>query len=384
MDFSRLDGDPEVAAFINEVQGFLHANVTSDLRARVRADGGGLDPAFQRALGERGWIVPDWPVEEGGAGLDVDRQLILDSELIRADAPVMQVQSARMILPALQEFASDEIRDPIVAGTAAGDIAISQGYTEPDGGSDIAAVRTTATLDGDQWIINGAKMYTTGAHLCPYSFLIAATDPDAPRRQGLTMFLVPMDARGVDVRPLYTVGERTNSVYYDDVAVPDRYRVGPVNEGWRVLSAPLASEHGLVAGAAGRSPQDLSIMHTRRLALSLEVAMRWAERPSASGNRPIDNPAVRERLAMVSVAVEAASTAFGLRGRVASAQTFVDGASALVDLVGPASLVDDPNQPFADVGRWYGLSHLATVYGGTVEVFKNLLARELGLGSPRS
>lgn len=198
------------------------------------------------------------------------------------------------------------------------------------------------------------------------------------------MFLVPMDARGVDVRPLYTVGERTNSVYYDDVAVPDRYRVGPVNEGWRVLSAPLASEHGLVAGAAGRSPQDLSIMHTRRLALSLEVAMRWAERPSASGNRPIDNPAVRERLAMVSVAVEAASTAFGLRGRVASAQTFVDGASALVDLVGPASLVDDPNQPFADVGRWYGLSHLATVYGGTVEVFKNLLARELGLGSPRS
>src|SRR5260370_33508153 len=141
-----------------------------------------------------------------------------------------------------------------------GEVRLCLGYTEPEGGSDVATCKTRAERDGDSWVINGSKMFTTGAHNCQYVFLITNTAPDEPKHKSLTMFLVPLDSPGVEIQGIRTVdGDRTNIVYYSDVRADDKYRLGDVNAGWTVLREPLNVEHGAVA-AAPDGLQDTSIM----------------------------------------------------------------------------------------------------------------------------
>ena len=140
-----------------------------------------------------------------------------------------------------------------MAHVLSGHYRLCLGYTEPEGGSDVATCKTRAVRDGDGWIINGSKMFTSNAHNAQYVFLVTNTDPDAPKHQSLTMFLVPMGAPGVEIQSIRTVdGDRTNITYYSDVRVDDKYRVGEVNGGWAVLREALNSEHGTVERDARR------------------------------------------------------------------------------------------------------------------------------------
>ena len=157
----------------------------------------------------------------------------------------------------------------------AGRLRLCLGYTEPDGGSDVATCKTRAVRDGEGWIINGSKMFTSNAHNAQYVFLITNTDPDAPKHQSLTMFLVPMDSPGVEVQPIRTVdGDRTNITYYSDVRIDDRYRVGEVNGGWAVLREALNAEHGTVERDA-EGLQKIAVM-TEHLLLLEEAVDRIA------------------------------------------------------------------------------------------------------------
>jgi alkylation response protein AidB-like acyl-CoA dehydrogenase len=381
MKFSPLELTASARSLLDEVQNIIDTYLTPQYRAREKLARDDHDPDFYRALGQRGWIMPRWPQERGGAGLSAVEEEILVSELAKADAPRTNLSTSRTVIPALATYGGTALQTEVLGPATAGEIAIALGYSEPEGGSDIAAARTRATRVGDQWTINGTKVFTTGAHHCAYTFLLTRTDPDARKHAGLTLFLLPMDSRGIEIHPLYTLGERTNTVYLSDVRVPDRYRVGDVNEGWKVLVGPLDAEHGL-GEDGGVSPYDFGLHRARRLALAVDAAVEWGYTADTTGRMPIEDPHVRRRLARAVVNVHIAAAASGLHGRVSAADLFVSTTSDLVDLMGPEAVA--PETTYGDtIADWHQRSQVATVYGGTVEVFRNMIADQIGLPRPQ-
>lgn len=386
MDFRRLELSDEDARFRAEVRELIATHLTPELRERVRRSGSSHDPGFVRALGERGWILPERAPEQGGAGLGRLRCELLELELERADAPLMAVGTTKLTVPAIEAFADPDLAAEVLSGIARGEVFVSLGYTEPDGGSDIAAAKTRAVRDGEGWTINGSKMFTTEAHNCQYSFLLTRTDPDLPKHRGLTMFLVPLESEGVEIGPIHTVGgERTNVVYYSDVRVADRFRLGEVGDGWRVLMGPLAAEHG-----AGRESEigPLSVMGQiplQTLQGALDRALAWAGEGDGEGAAPLADPALRDRLARIATDLEAAGCLADPLGRIYASEACIRGCAELLDLVGPASLVER-GEPGAVADGALEQAHRfaqgTAIYGGTVEIFKNMAAQHL-LGLPR-
>ncbi len=248
------------------------------------------------------------------------------------------------------------------------------GYTEPEGGSDVATCKTRAVRDGDGWIINGSKMFTSNAHNAQYVYLITNTDPDAPKHQSLTMFLVPLDSPGVEIQPIRTVdGDRTNITFYSDVRIDDRYRVGPVNGGWGVLREALNAEHGTVE-------RDNSGLH--KIAVMTEHALLLADevdRTAGAVAGRLGDGSVAYRLGRSVARLEAALSTPEMFGRVAIAQTLRDITPDLMDIAGTRAAVP------SGLGAEYlfRLSLPMGIYGGTLDVFRNMIAQHaLGLGKP--
>jgi alkylation response protein AidB-like acyl-CoA dehydrogenase len=269
-----------------------------------------------------------------------------------------------------------------------GEVRLCLGYTEPEGGSDVATCKTRAVRDGDAWIINGSKMFTTGAHNCQYVFLITNTAPDARKHKSLTMFLVPLDTPGIEIQGIRTVdGDRTNIVYYSDVRVDDKYRLGDVNAGWTVLREPLSTEHGAVA-AAPDGLQDPSIMmhQAGSMAQAVDKAVVRVTQPDPDGRRLVDDKSVACRLGRSFARLEAALSAPNIYGRVAIAQTMRDISPDLMDILGAASALPFGTDGAADDGSAeyaYRFAPLVGIYGGTLEVFRNMIGQYmLGLGKP--
>jgi alkylation response protein AidB-like acyl-CoA dehydrogenase len=378
MDFSRFDSVPALAAFRDEVIAFLDAELTDDVIAEAEAQRDEHHPAFFRGLGDRGWLIPTATADEGGADLSYEQVEILDAELTRHRAPVINQSTSRMIFPAVRDYAHESIRDAVIHEVTSGSTALTLGYSEPDGGSDIAEVKTRAVRqpDGD-WLINGAKVYTTGAHHARYIFLLANTDPQAKKGAGLTMFLLPVDLPGVEVHPIETLGERTNTVFFGDVRLDDAYRLGEIDGGWAVLQGPLETEHGIGVTRRGRASQDLGVLYARRLALALEDGLDWVD--EHPGRR--DDPVVHSTIGEVLLGVESALSTDRLEGRINGAQGFQDGTSLLLALAAPESLMVADSPAGRILAAHLG-SQVSTIYGGTVEVFKNLVARQMGLPRP--
>jgi 3-oxocholest-4-en-26-oyl-CoA dehydrogenase alpha subunit len=242
--------------------------------------------------------------------------------------------------------------------------------------------------DGDGWVINGSKMFTTGAHNCQYVFLITNTDPDAPKHKSLTMFLVPLNTPGIEIQGIRTIdGDRTNIVYYSDVRVDDKYRLGEVNGGWTVLREPLNVEHGAVA-AAPDGLQDMSIMMHQAgfMADVVDKAAGKVAEVGPNGRRLIDDESVAYRLGRSAARMEAALSAPSIFGRVANAQTMRDISPDLMDILGTAASLPMGADGAADDGASeyaYRFAPLVGIYGGTLEVFRNMIAQHvLGLGKP--
>ena len=220
-----------------------------------------------------------------------------------------------------------------------GHVRLCLGYTEPEGGSDVATCKTRAVRDGEGWIINGSKMFTTGAHNCQYVFLITNTAPDAPKHKSITMFLVPLNLPGIEIQGIRTVdGDRTNIVYYSDVRVDDKYRLGEVNGGWTVVREPLNAEHGDVA-AAPDGLQDNSIMMHQAgfMATAVDQAAARVTLPDPNGRRLLDDQSVAYRLGRSAARLEVALSSPSIFGRVAIAQTMRDISPDLMDILGAAS-----------------------------------------------
>ena len=220
--------------------------MTDEVIARDRETGENFDEGVHLAFGKAGYLAADFKAEADG-GFSRVRKRIWDLEIGRAHTPWFHWGTTAMVARAVEQFGSPELRRKCCERTLAGEFRLCLGYTEPEGGSDVATCKTRAVRDGDGWIINGSKMFTSNAHNASYVYLITNTDPDAPKHQSLTMFLVPLDSPGVEIQPIRTVdGDRTNITFYSDVRIPDKYRIGEVNAGWSVLREALNDEHGTV------------------------------------------------------------------------------------------------------------------------------------------
>ena len=241
MDFSRVELSDEDQAFYDEARSFLATHMTEEVRRRDRETGDNFDEGLHLEFGAAGYLAGEWkPASEGG--FTRVRRRIWEQEKRRVHVPWVTWGTTAMVARSVAKFGSPALQDEVMPGVFSGHIRLCLGYTEPEGGSDVATCKTRAVreADGSSWVINGSKMFTTGAHNCQYVFLITNTDPDAPKHKSLTMFLVPLNSPGIDIQGIRTVdGDRTNIVYYSDVRVDDKYRLGPVNAGWTVLREPL-------------------------------------------------------------------------------------------------------------------------------------------------
>jgi len=387
MDFSRVELSDEDQAFLEEARGFLATHMTDEVRRRDRETGDNFDEGLHLKFGAAGYLAAEWkPHSEGG--FSRVRRRIWEQEKRRVHVPWVTWGTTAMVARSVAKFGSPELRDKVLPGVFSGEVRLCLGYTEPEGGSDVATCKTRAVRDGEGWIINGSKMFTTGAHNCQYVFLITNTAPDSPKHKSLTMFLVPLNSPGIEIQGVRTVdGDRTNIVYYSDVRVDDTYRLGDVNAGWTVLREPLNTEHGAVA-AAPDGLQDTSIMmhQAGSMAAAVDSAAANVTRPDLDGNRLIDDKSVAYRLGRSVAKMEAALSSPSIFGRVAIAQTMRDISPDLMDILGAASALPFGTDRAADDGSAeyaYRFAPLVGIYGGTLEVFRNMIGQYvLGLGKP--
>src|SRR3569623_2019913 len=281
MDFTEVELNDDDAAFQRELRGFLAELVTDEVRLRDRQTGDNFDEGVHLALGARGFLEAEFNTGTVG-GFSRVRRRIWDLERRRAHVPWVTWGTTVMVARAVAAFGKPELVDEVLPRVFDGTARMCLGYTEPEGGSDVATCKTRSVRDGDHWVINGSKMFTTGAHNCQYVFLITNTDPDAPKHKSLTKFLVPLDTPGIEIQGIRTVDcDRSYIVYYSDVRVDDCYRLGEVNGGWTVLREPLNTEHGAVATDPD-GLQDVSIMMHQAGFMATAVD-KAAARPAAEG-----------------------------------------------------------------------------------------------------
>jgi alkylation response protein AidB-like acyl-CoA dehydrogenase len=388
-------------AFRAQVRAFVAERATPEIIERAHATGTLHDDGLHRAIAERGWLATWWAGEGDGEGeatvggpaggaIGPAEVVVLMEELQRAGAPVDGTGIAMMVATTLRHVGSPTQLAEVLPRILAGDLLPCLGYSEPDAGSDVAAATTKAVRDGDTWVITGQKMFTTLAEEADVVFLLARTDASGPKHRGLTLFLVPMGAAGVEVRAVETLGgERTNITFYEGVQVPDAARVGPVGEGWSVMSVALAFErNSAVLGSALRL---------------YDLAWAWAATGAGpDGAAPMARPDVRRALARVAVDLEVADVlgARALELTAAGEVPVVEGSmtklftteryqaasSALLDALG-ADGVRAHGSPGAPADGWieHAFRHavVTTIAAGTSEIQREIIAQR-GLGLPRS
>jgi alkylation response protein AidB-like acyl-CoA dehydrogenase len=377
MDFSRVVLSEEDESFRDDLRSFLNELVTDEVIERDRETGENFDEGVHVALGAAGYLAADFKSEADG-GFSRVRKRIWDLEIGRAHTPWFHWGTTAMVARAIDQFGSAELKDEVLDKTLSGHFRLCLGYTEPDGGSDVATCRTRAVRDGDGWIINGSKMFTSNAQNASYVFLITNTAPEAPKHQSLTMFLVPLNSPGVEIQALRTVdGDRTNITYYSDVRIDDRYRIGEVNGGWAVLREALNDEHGTVE----RLDDGL-----QKVAAMSEHVLLLAEAADKVAALSADEESVKYRLGRGIARMEAALSTPDMFGRVANAQAMREVSLDLMDIMGAASTLPVGEEgAVGDGGAEYvfRLAGPTGIYGGTLEVFRNMIAQHaLGLGRP--
>jgi 3-oxochol-4-en-24-oyl-CoA dehydrogenase len=339
-----------------------------------------------RALGQARLLFPEWPEEWGGRGADPDSARASRAVWREVGYSSSAAGSTGMVGAAVMQFGRPELQKEVLHRFSLGEVTASLGYTEPSAGSDVFAAKTRAVRDGEDWIINGQKMFTSGANIASYVFLIARTDPEAPKHRGVTMFLVPLDSPGVAIHPVHTfMDERTNATFYSDVRVPDRYRIGEVNGGVMVMSLALSMEQG--GGGFERNLRGMA-----------DAVANWARRIERDGRAVIEDPQTLARLARVhldaiisgalSARVLAArlsgqpDLAYGPAAKVFCTEAFIADSADLLDLAAPTSLLRGKDG-LGLVEMGYRHSAATTIYGGTSEVMRSMVA-ERRLGLPRS
>ena len=350
------------------------------------------EPAYTRAIrrmGQDGWLGLGWPKEYGGQGRGPIDQMIFVEESHWAGVP-LPLLTLNSVGPTLMSLGTDEQRSRFLPGILEGRIHFSIGYTEPGAGTDLASLQTRAVRDGDDYVINGEKLYTSAIQYADYVWLAARTDPDAPKHKGLSVFIVPTDVPGFHWTPLRTVaGEFTSSTYYDEVRIPATNRVGEENEGWKLITNQLNHERVALCPVSG-------------ILRSLAEVTAWAAGEKlADGSRILDRQWVQVHLARVEARAEflkllnwkvAWAADKGLNPADASAtkvfgtEFSLEAYRLLLEIVGQAGYLGEGSPGAVLKGRLEHNSRSQTIFtfgGGTNEVQRDIIAM-VGLGMPRA
>jgi alkylation response protein AidB-like acyl-CoA dehydrogenase len=347
---------------------------------------------FAKKLAAKGWLAPGWPVEYGGAGMSSMQQFVFKRELALHDAPSTGSESGIDILgPVFLQHMTESQKAEHLRPISSGEVLWCQGYSEPEAGSDLASLRTRAVRDGDEYVVNGTKIWTTGAHRRDWILLLVRTDPDAPKWAGISMLMAKLDTPGITIRPIENLlGHHTfNQIFLDDVRVPVSNLIGEENHGWKLVTQSLASERSLIGGMAK------GFNHLARL------VVHCAAHDHPSGGRLIDLPRVRRRLADLRVSLEVGSllssrvASMTAKGRDASweasivkvfgSELQVVMARDAVSILGLHGLLltDDPYAPFnGEFSEAYQFSPVMPIGGGANEIQRNIVAQR-GLGLPK-
>ncbi len=341
---------------------------------------------WHAALNERGWVAPHWPKEYGGAGLSPMEQFILNQEIARSGAPPVGGSGLAMLGPTLIMHGSQEQRTKYLPPILAGEATWAQGYSEPGAGSDLAALQTRATRDGDEFIINGQKIWTSGAHTADALFALVRTDPEAPKHRGISFLLIEdIHQPGITVRPLVDMGGRHyfNEVFFEDVRVPVANLVGEMNRGWYVGMTLLDFERSNIGGA---------VAARRTLARLLEVIRADPELREHVNNSPVRHELAQryiesEVMYQFSLRVISMQNKGQLPNDEASMSKLYNSelsqrlAQTAMQALGlRANLMDGSDE--SSFARSYIGMVPATIRGGTSEVQRNVIATR-GLGLPR-
>jgi alkylation response protein AidB-like acyl-CoA dehydrogenase len=391
-----LSYTPEEEAFRRRVRTWLRRNVPRRRRDERPLEYG--DPrriaeakAWQRKVYEAGYVALGWPPEYGGQGADVMRQTIVNEEMVRARAPMLiGMMGIQMVGPTLIQHGSEEQRRRYLPRILTAEEIWCQGYSEPGAGSDLASLRTRAKIVGDEFVVNGQKVWTSNAQYADWMFCLVRTDPQAPKHGGISYILIDMRTPGITVRPLVqmTGDPGFNEVFFEDVRVPRTNLVGGLNNGWQVANATLAHERNML-GATTRTQQ------------TFQALVRLARTQQRNGRPASADPVIRQRLAGLGARVETMKLEAyrqltdALRGRppgiAASVNKLVttelnhDLARAALEILGSYGPLGRKARRARDRGLWpvdFMFSLGLIIGGGTSQIQKNIIA-ERGLGMPR-
>ena len=373
-----------------EVREYYRQLLTPEVRASL-ANGGGVGPAMRkvvRQMGSDGWLGVGWPKEWGGRGFTAVEQFIWFDESMRAGAPVPML-TINTVGPTIMNFGSEEQKKFFVPKILAGEIHFCIGYSEPGAGTDLAALRTKAERDGDEYIINGQKMWTSLASDADYIWLAARTDPEVKKNKGISFFVLPMDTTGIKVLPIQVMGETDiNQTFFEDVRIPASYRVGEENEGWKLITTQLNHER-------------VTLCSSGMVERALNDTRSWAQETRlADGTRVIDQEWVQISLARVHSRLEflrlinwkiawastqgALSPADASATKVYGTEFYLEAFRSLMEIIGQHSYLknDAPGSVLqARLEHSYRGLIILTFGGGTNEIQRDLIA-VFGLNMP--
>jgi alkylation response protein AidB-like acyl-CoA dehydrogenase len=392
MDFTD---SPDEAAFRAEVRAWLADHLVGEF-AELGSAGGPADETawdarveWERLLGRDRWVGLSWPEEYGGRAANFAEQVIFNEEYAKADAPArVSFFGEQLFAPTLIAYGTEEQKRRFLPKIQAAEEFWCQGYSEPNAGSDLSNVQTRAVLDGDEWVINGQKVWTTLAHRAQWCFAVVRTDPAAGAHKGLSYLLVPVDQPGVTVRPLHqmTGTAEFNEVFFDDARTAKDMVLGEVDDGWKVAMATLGFERG----TAFLSQQ---LAFQRELAELIEIAHK---------NGATEDETIRQRLARAYAGVQIMKYN-GLRmltnmvkkgalgpeasiGKLYWSTWHRDLGELAMDVLGPESqiIASKPGEPYEldELQRTFMFSRSETIYAGASEIQRNIIGERV-LGLPR-
>ncbi len=381
----NFDLGEDVAGLVAEIEDFFAANVTQEMRDNFHYSWEGFNRALNMKLAAQNLLFLGLPKDVGGRGLSTYAKTAAMDAFEKQGYNNPAAGVSQMVALIINRFGSEELKAEVLPRIMSGDAICSLGYSEPGSGSDVFAAQCKATPDGNGWRIDGTKMFTSGANLSDYVLMLTRTNTEVAKHKGLTMFIVPLKAEGVTIQPVYTFqDERTNITFYDGVKIPDSWRLGDVDGGVKTMSASLELEH-----AGGFSKYQYSMLRAG------EALCREIQR---GGKSLIDEPQAQQRLARTLThiwiselithhaqwaAVEKKpNLAYGPMAKMFSSEKFLTDARDLLDLTAPLSL-SKRKGPAEEINLFYRHAQGATIYGGSSEVHRSMIA-ERGLGLPRT
>jgi alkylation response protein AidB-like acyl-CoA dehydrogenase len=383
-DASSVRGLPSGDEVREEVAGWLAANWRKDIPSKE----------WLATVVDAGWAAPTWSPQWYGRGWPAELAVVVRDEFARVGAPGTRQDVTNLWANTMLAFGSDELKQQFVRRLLTDDVVMCLLYSEPGAGSDLAGLQTRAERDGDEWIVNGQKVWTSGGHRAEFGMLVARTNWDVPKHRGITFFWFPMRQPGVEVRPIKQITKEAhfNEVFITDARVPDTHRLGDLNDGWRVLQTALAYERS-VMGEAARGPKKGDAADERGGTMGHVDLKALAQQVGRNHDPVVRQEIVRihtlrtvntwNQLRAKAALAQGTSSAIMSLGKLAMSRILHEDAAVQADILGAEAMLDGPDNRRADAANFLALNaYFTSIGGGTDQIQRNIIGERV-LGLPK-